>query len=464
MEHSNSPSGWTCGSCERRVPRHIDECRCGSRRSDAAATDHTSAPAAEVEASGSGRRGLWLLALGLAAGAALALLPLREVVSTASEPPAQGVPTEQTLAAGVQEGSVPSTPIPAPAAYLPETSSSAVSVSSPNPNPAPPSTVPASSLEDIVSRVVPAVASIVAGDSRGTGFFIRPDQVLTNAHVIEGHSSVQLHVGGSVYTARVVTQSPGSDLAVLQVYNPNPNQPTLRLGSSSSARVGQEVIAVGMALGILSNTVTRGIVSAVRQAGNITLIQTDAAINPGNSGGPLVDRSGLVIGINSMKVGGGAGLAFAVAADHATALLNGQATVASQTPLNALNGAMSGRSEGDQMRTAGEQGYAKVLEWAARNADELDAYWNRYSSQCVERAPASLDRPWFVMYEPGGARLKGATVLSCGNWLENVQTNAAKIKTEVDKAAEAARQAGVYPGVMRDIRRRYRMQWQGWDR
>ncbi len=69
------------------------------------------------------------------------------------------------------------------------------------------------------------------------------------------------------------------------MYNPDPNQQLLTLGTASSLRVGQEVIAVGSALGVLPNTVTRGIVSALRRAGDLVLIQTDAAINPGNSGG-----------------------------------------------------------------------------------------------------------------------------------------------------------------------------------
>ena len=94
---------------------------------------------------------------------------------------------------------------------------------------------------------------------------------------------VKLQLGEATYTARVVTVAQGSDLAILQVYNPDPKQPILRLGSASTARVGQEVIAVGSALGVLSNTVTRGIVSAIRDVGTVRLIQTDAAINPGGS-------------------------------------------------------------------------------------------------------------------------------------------------------------------------------------
>src|SRR6185503_12827196 len=114
--------------------------------------------------------------------------------------------------------------------------------STPPTTPDPP---PTASLEDVVSRVLPAVASITAGPSRGTGFFIKPDQVLTNAHVIQGQTSVTLQVGTATYNARVQTVSTGSDLALLQVLGANPNQPVLTMGSGTHLRVGQEVIAVG---------------------------------------------------------------------------------------------------------------------------------------------------------------------------------------------------------------------------
>ena len=99
--------------------------------------------------------------------------------------------------------------------------------------------------------------------------------------------------------ARVAALSSASDLAVLRLLQPEPGHAVLRLGSAATARVGQEVIAIGSALGVLTDTVTRGIVSAVRPLGSVTLIQTDAAINPGNSGGPLVNARGEVVGINS---------------------------------------------------------------------------------------------------------------------------------------------------------------------
>lgn len=402
-----------------------------------------------------------LLGGGLVAGLALAWLLVGP-----SHTPAATAPAEQRHSAAAASQPVPEMsgdmsvgpmPISAPVPTMG------------GPAPAAPSPVPvasASSLEDVVSRVIPAVASIQAGQTRGSGFFIRPDHVLTNAHVVEGHTSVQLQVAEAKYTARVVGVSQGSDLAVLQVYNANPAQQVLEMGTVSTARVGQEVIAVGSALGVLSNTVTRGIVSAVRRVGSVTLIQTDAAINPGNSGGPLVDRSGVVIGINSMGLsrGAGEGLAFAVAIDHASPLLNGQVSAATSTPLDALKQAMGAPSEGDQMRMQGAQAYSKVLEWAARSGDQLDGYWSRYAPSCVTTAARVGARGWFAIYEPNGITLSSRSGYDCNSFLDTIRNTATQVGAEIEKAGETARHSGVYPGVMRDLRRQYRMDWTGWDK
>jgi len=232
-------------------------------------------------------------------------------------------------------------------------------------------------------------------------------------------------------------------------------------------RAGQEVIAIGSALGVLSNTVTRGIVSAVRNTGSVTLIQTDAAINPGNSGGPLVDRTGVVIGVNSMRIAaaqGGEGLAFAVAIDHAAQLLGGQASAATATPLQGLNRMMSGASTSDDMREQGAQAYRKTLEWAARRGDEIDTYWDRYANSCVTSAARAGDRGWFAVYEPNGLHIAATSGYDCQGWLNTLRTNANIVRAEVAKATEAARRQGVYPGVMRDLRRQHRMEWPGWER
>jgi S1-C subfamily serine protease len=326
---------------------------------------------------------------------------------------------------------------------------------------------PLASLEDTVASTLPAVASIQAGQSRGTGFFVRSNLVITNAHVVEGQTSVQLQAGGSRYTARVATVSPGTDLAILSIDRASPQQPILSLGSLDDVRVGQEVVAIGSAFGVLSNTVTRGIVSAVRNTGSVTLIQTDAAINPGNSGGPLVDRRGVVIGINTMRVAerGGQGVAFAVAINHAVQLLNGTAPSATATPLQGLNRMMgSSPATAGDLRDQGTQAYQQTLASLVRAANELDGYWTRYGSSCIRSAVRTGERPWFAVYEPNGITLAASGAYDCDEWLRVVRTNADTFRAEMRRAAEAARRQGVYPGVMRDLRRQHRLDWQGWER
>jgi len=415
-------------------------------------------------ASPTNTKSLLLLAGGLVIGGGLVLMltrPAKPAAETSaitiSEPLADAAPPEGTADPGTGSDAGQGAATTAGASLLttapPVESAVATSASA--------------SFEEIVSRVLPAVASVAAGQARGTGFFVRHDQVLTNAHVIDGQSSVRLQVGDATYTARVVTVAQGSDLAILQVYSPDPKQPTLRLGSGSTARVGQEVIAVGSALGVLSNTVTRGIVSAIRDVGTVRLIQTDAAINPGNSGGPLVDRTGVVIGVNSLAVAAreGQGIGFAVAIDHATLLLNGQgANASSQTPLNALNRAMGGPGEGDDLRGRGEQAYTQALAWAAQNSQQLDDYWSKYAPQCVKASVQNGDRQWFAVFETNGVTLSLTSNLDCQGWLDNLRSNAMPIRNTLDQAAEIARKSGVYPGVMRDLRRRHRLDWSGWDR
>jgi serine protease Do len=180
-----------------------------------------------------------------------------------------------------------------------------------------------------VARSLPAVVLIQAGASRGTGFFVKPNQALTNAHVVGTQVSVELQSGNVRQSARVVSVSPGTDLALLEVFGPNAGQATLPLGSLKDVRPGQEVVAIGSPFGVLSNTVTRGIVSAVgrdivlpsgdKLAG---LIQIDAAINPGSSGGPLLNVYGELIGINVAMRDGAQLIAFAIPSDTVKGILS----------------------------------------------------------------------------------------------------------------------------------------------
>ena len=183
----------------------------------------------------------------------------------------------------------------------------------------------------VLAAVAPSVVQIeietedaVFGGGAGTGFIISPDgQVVTNAHVVEDAVTIKVMLSdGTVKSAELVQKDPTRDLAVLKIKGDN--LPAARLGNSAEVEVGDEVLAIGNALGLGDTpTVTTGIVSALNRqlqlAGNrlTHLIQTDAAINPGNSGGPLVNANGEVIGVNTAIAGNAEGIGFAISIDHA---------------------------------------------------------------------------------------------------------------------------------------------------
>jgi len=337
-----------------------------------------------------------------------------------------------------------------------------------------PATMPATasapaSLEDVISRVMPAVVRVETGTGTGSGFFVAPDTILTNAHVVSGSTSVTIRrAGGSTSPARVDMTAPDIDIAVLRIATPEANQPTLTMGSATRARAGQEVIALGSPLGVFQNTVTRGIVSAVRQVGALTLVQTDAAINPGNSGGPLVDREGEVIGITSLNIPSNPGLGFAIAIDHAQSLLEGRrpAPTSTGTPLTNLNQALASRdrpSGGDGLRQQGLRVYEQAIEKIGRRADALDGRWRAFKDACYQgRVAGSFDREWFALWDPRA--MQGAVAPGCSVVFNDIRHTAQEIHDEVVGAEEAARRADVYPGTRRETLRKSRLDYTGWNR
>lgn len=165
--------------------------------------------------------------------------------------------------------------------------------------------------------------------SLGSGVILSSDgYILTNYHVIEGTSSLKVSVNGGMQDATVVGTDESSDLAVIKV-NATGLTP-IEIGSSSSLKVGEWVMAIGSPYG-MEQSVSTGIVSATSrssaslQASGSTavytnMIQTDAAINPGNSGGALVDSDGKLIGINTMIASNSdsnSGVGFAIPVDYA---------------------------------------------------------------------------------------------------------------------------------------------------
>jgi serine protease Do len=152
----------------------------------------------------------------------------------------------------------------------------------------------------------------------GSGFIVSAEGViLTTARLVKGARRIDVRLTDDrELEAKLVGVDTRSDVAVLKVGGRD--LPTLKLGSSADARVGDWVVAIGAPFG-LESSVSRGIVSAKSRAlpgtTYVPFIQTDVAVNPGNSGGPLIDMKGEVIGLNSEIVslsGGYEGLSFAI--------------------------------------------------------------------------------------------------------------------------------------------------------
>lgn len=204
------------------------------------------------------------------------------------------------------------------------------------------------SVADVANSVKKAVVSILTetrtmgyfgqsatSSAAGTGMIVTADgYVLTNKHVVDGANkiSIALHDGTTYEEVELVTTDPLNDVALLKIKNVS-ELPTVTLGDSKTISVGQQVIAIGNALGMFQNSVTSGIISGTGRsitatdstyssAENLTdMIQTDAAINSGNSGGPLVNAAGEVIGINTAVNAEGNGIGFAIPISSVKGLL-----------------------------------------------------------------------------------------------------------------------------------------------
>lgn len=164
----------------------------------------------------------------------------------------------------------------------------------------------------------------------GSGFIVSEDgYVFTSNHVVADTSADYTVIVDPrhKYPAKVLSRNPINDIAVLKI--DAKELPYLEMSDSNKIELGEEVIAVGNALGEFTDTLSTGIVSGLsrfikafggadQQMQNLRgLIQTDAAINPGNSGGPLVNMEGQVIGINTAMIMGAQNIGFAIPINYA---------------------------------------------------------------------------------------------------------------------------------------------------
>ncbi len=166
----------------------------------------------------------------------------------------------------------------------------------------------------------------------GSGFIVHPDGlVLTNKHVVFDMDAEYTVItnDGKEYAGKVIARDPVSDIAVVKIEAAG--LPVVRLGNSTKLELGQTVIAIGNALGMFRNSVSKGIISGMSRSISAALgtggemehlrgvLQTDVAINQGNSGGPLINLDGEAIGINTAIIFGAQNIGFAVPINWAKA-------------------------------------------------------------------------------------------------------------------------------------------------
>lgn len=195
------------------------------------------------------------------------------------------------------------------------------------------------SIAEVANRLAPAVVSILVESrgssiSAGTGMIITADgYILTNKHVVDGARNITVITDNNdtYENVKLVGTDPVDDIAILKA--DAKDLPTVTLGDSKSIIIGQQVIAIGNALGQYQNTITSGIISGLGRSLTAyssdystseqlsDMIQTDAAINSGNSGGPLVNAAGEVIGINTAVSAEGSNLGFAIPISSVKGLL-----------------------------------------------------------------------------------------------------------------------------------------------
>ncbi len=320
----------------------------------------------------------------------------------------------------------------------------------------------------MIERAMPAIVMVEAPGSRGSGFFAAPDLIVTNAHVLAGSMTASITTrNGSHLEGKAVIVSEQRDLALLQIPPQNAMAVALPLGRSSGVRLGQGVVALGWAEGLTQSTVTRGVVTGLRQAGERLLLQTDAVPNPGDSGGPLLDLRGNVIGITSARLDTGTA-GFALAIDEAkpffervppnTAGAPGSAQVAAPPPP-----ASSGPSASDARRTIGLQHYDDALASIEMAAAQLDANWGDYKKGChITSVPGGQSHEWFALYDPRSPLHSTAT--NCADYLAQIEQRARAISASMAAAAEIGRQSGLYAGELRTLQAKHHLDYAGWDR
>ena len=185
------------------------------------------------------------------------------------------------------------------------------------PSAEPPATVARLSARELARQSLPATVSLHCNDSMGSGFFVEPELVLTNAHVLcpVGEKIQAVLSDGQRLTGETVRSNQAVDLALVRL--PGARGKPLPLGDVGDLALGDRIMMIGSPMG-LEFTVHEGLVSHLgRVVNGVTFIQLDAKVNPGNSGGPIIDEQGRVVGVITLKQAQAEGIGLALPINYA---------------------------------------------------------------------------------------------------------------------------------------------------
>ena len=286
---------------------------------------------------------------------------------------------------------------------------------------------PALSAREIAQRSLPATVAIRCRNSVGSGFFVGPDLVMTNAHVLcKAHDPIQVVLSDDRKLTGIAEQSNELvDVGLVRV--PGAHETPLPLGDVASLAPGDKVTIIGSPMG-LGFTVHEGSVSSLqRTTRGVAYIQLDAKINPGNSGGPVVDRQGRVVGIVTLKLQAAEGIGLAVPINYAYSHLGYAAAPSAEAARSAAFTKMLERAKTEQ---AASGTHEEIVPADAGLDDQpllAAAYMDEYQRLVVRLVRAMTTKP---RYEEIALRAWRGVDHFCtlkgdvSNWKELDTTNA----------------------------------------
>ncbi len=233
--------------------------------------------------------------------------------------------------------------------------------------------------------------------SLGSGFFLFPDIVVTNLHVVEGASGGYAKLVGQdrhYSVSGVVSLDAEHDLVFLKV--DGANAPVLRLADDDQAGIGDVVYVLGNPLG-LEGTFSQGILSGIRHSGDFELFQITAPISPGSSGGPVLTAIGEVMGVAVATLKDGQNINFAIPTKYIKALLADRPLTKDVAPLSRATAARTAKNINADLEQPSLNGVVAVnVRWAS-GEKEYTGYPSSYTFTIRNKLSVAVKNVYYVV-------------------------------------------------------------------